>query len=109
MEIFIVLGLCFVLYEALDLFQGCYHQYYHRNTTHLPSLASLEDGSSDDVEDSDTKHLLAPSCEASGECGGDWEKSGKFTKVSDRYTVEDECEKTSGNKFKVFLRLMVKV
>lgn len=91
MEIFIVLGLCFVFYEALDIFQGCYHQYYQRHTGHITS--GPEDGSfnSDDVEEcSDTKHLLA----TSGECDkdSDWEKSGKFIKPTDRYFLEDERE-----------------
>lgn len=29
METFIVLGLCFILYEALDLFQSCYNNQEH--------------------------------------------------------------------------------
>lgn len=29
METFIVLGLCFILYEALDLFQSCYNNQHH--------------------------------------------------------------------------------
>lgn len=41
MEIFIVLGLCFVLYEALDLFQGCYQHYHHSNNANN-SLANIE-------------------------------------------------------------------
>lgn len=34
METFIVLGLCFILYEALDLFQSCYNNNRH-HTHHL--------------------------------------------------------------------------
>lgn len=30
METFIVLGLCFILYEALDLFQSCYNKERHQ-------------------------------------------------------------------------------
>ncbi|CAD7090789.1 unnamed protein product [Hermetia illucens] len=38
METFIVLGLCFILYEALDFFQGCRHsphQNYRPDDRHL--------------------------------------------------------------------------
>lgn len=35
METFIVLGLCFILYEALDLFQSCYNNNRHQNQQHL--------------------------------------------------------------------------
>lgn len=35
-----MLGLCFVLYEALDLFQGCYQHYHHSNNTN--GLADIE-------------------------------------------------------------------
>lgn len=31
METFIVLGLCFILYEALDLFQSCYNKERHHH------------------------------------------------------------------------------
>lgn len=31
METFIVLGLCFILYEALDLFQSCYNKERHQH------------------------------------------------------------------------------
>lgn len=34
METFIVLGLCFILYEALDMFQSCYNNNRH-HTHHL--------------------------------------------------------------------------
>lgn len=36
-----MLGLCFVLYEALDLFQGCYQHYHHSSNT-SSSLANIE-------------------------------------------------------------------
>lgn len=35
-----MLGLCFVLYEALDLFQGCYQHYHHSTNTN--GLADIE-------------------------------------------------------------------
>lgn len=34
METFIVLGLCFILYEALDLFQSCYNRPNHHQPLH---------------------------------------------------------------------------
>lgn len=36
-----MLGLCFVLYEALDLFQGCYH-HYHQGNSHSSSFIDIE-------------------------------------------------------------------
>lgn len=36
-----MLGLCFVLYEALDLFQGCYQHYHHSNNADN-GLADIE-------------------------------------------------------------------
>ncbi|GAB0087113.1 hypothetical protein DMENIID0001_013880 [Sergentomyia squamirostris] len=95
MEIFVVLGLCFVLYEALDLFEGCYRQYRHNG--HLTNaVTDREDTTSnnqtgDDVEE--CKHLLSPSCEHS-DCSKD-------CKSLDRCFIEDEKECQSGNESNV--------
>lgn len=68
METFIVLGLCFILYEALDLFQSCYnkerHQHnqprYHRQrqrpytfgtSTTNPSCSSAASGNDNGTDD----------------------------------------------------------
>lgn len=41
METFIVLGLCFILYEALDLFQSCYNNNQrHQSFTNSSSCSS---------------------------------------------------------------------
>lgn len=70
METFIVLGLCFILYEALDLFQSCYNKERHQQRQQESSFAGSASGSGTDcvaanraVSDSfcvnkDTAHLL---------------------------------------------------
>lgn len=53
METFIVLGLCFILYEALDLFQSCYN---HNNRHSHHHLGEHLEGATD--ENKDTAHLI---------------------------------------------------
>jgi len=48
METFIVLGLCFVLYEALDLFQGCYHR--QQQLQQQTPLLQCDDDDNDTVD-----------------------------------------------------------
>lgn len=44
METFIVLGLCFILYEALDLFQSCYNKERHQQQQHQRQQEHSSDG-----------------------------------------------------------------
>lgn len=53
METFIVLGLCFILYEALDLFQSCYN---HNNRHSHHHFGEHLEGATD--ENKDTARLI---------------------------------------------------
>lgn len=53
METFIVLGLCFILYEALDLFQSCYNNTSNQQPQTQPQQPpqTTSDGSSGDTNE----------------------------------------------------------
>lgn len=60
METFIVLGLCFILYEALDLFQSCYNKERHQQRQQENSGIGGSAGSSN-TANSGTANRSSPS------------------------------------------------
>lgn len=75
METFIVLGLCFILYEALDLFQSC----YNRPNQHQPlqnvlkkknKIKSNNNNNQTAVDSKDTTRLILDVIPEIGDSGG---------------------------------------
>lgn len=64
METFIVLGLCFILYEALDLFQSCYNNNRHNHHSNFGGATVQTDDGTDSYttnnnnETKDTSRLI---------------------------------------------------
>lgn len=61
METFIVLGLCFILYEALDLFQSCYNKERHQQRQQDSDFG----GSASSTSNTDSTNCIAANRSAS--------------------------------------------
>lgn len=99
METFIVLGLCFILYEALDLFQSCYNKERHQQRQQDSSYAGsgtdcvTENRSTSDscCVNKDTAHLMP--LDAIEEIDLDSEDNNQSNHRSDNSKIYSICDR----------------
>lgn len=106
METFIVLGLCFILYEALDLFQSCYNKERHQQRQQDSGAGAGSGGSSAECNRSasdsfcvnrDTAHLMP--LEAIEEADLDSDDNNQSNQHLDKGKVYSICDRVNNQHF----------